>query len=801
MKILLCLFAVLTLAGTASADGMLVSIPLDASAVNITAVGPYTRVSYDGATIINGEGLPSLPVLPVKVALPTGTIARSLTVVEAAYTPMRGRFEVMPNGPALPFSVEHEVRPVVLDTHIYGNDVQFPFETAELKGSGPILGIPVASLNVYPVRWNSVSGRIETLTSLTVSLDIVNSEEARTILRRSDQSEQRSMDIVRSMVVNPEAVSHSGASIVEPNELAYGEYVIISHQDYVGAMQRLADWKTAKGVPTRVVDVNWIQSQYVAYDLLQEIRAFLTDCRTEGVEYVLIVGDDDKIAGRHVMLRGGSYQEPLAPCDIYFADNNDTAPGYDRWDSNGNRVWGEYGIDQMDYHPDFWVGRAPVRSVADANLFIDKAFIYEHLSGGLYDYFETAPEEMRLGFSTGYLWYDQYHEPPIDVYGSALAYLVDDYFPASWEIEGCHEEVPPGNSAAITSAMINAGPHHVMHASHGETTHMYTAHGDMWTTAHILALTNMSGTGTIAIWNSMACHIGAFDTETCCSDAWVRAANGGGFGAFNCRDGWGMKGVEPGTSLSNDIVRQFYVEYMQNGVYNLGPAHAVSVDRFLPPDDAYWHWCTMEYNLMGDPELPMWSMQASSMAVTHPSSINSAGNVTVTVTGTSGPLAGARVCLQKGDWQTGEVYEVGTTDASGQATLYVGPSSTGPMSITVWAHDYNSYRGTIQVVGVGIEETEGTAGAFAMGLPSPSPAFSSAAIDFTMGGAGRASVTVFDMAGRIVTSLLDTELAQGSHSLVWNLESANGSRVPAGIYTIRFEAPGFATSRNLVVLR
>jgi len=88
-----------------------------------------------------------------------------------------------------------------------------------------------------------------------------------------------------------------------------------------------------------------------------------------------------------------------------------------------------------------------------------------------------------------------------------------------------------------------------------------------------------------------------------------------------------------------------------------------------------------------------------------------------------------------------------------------------------------------------------------MGSPNPSPAFSSAAIEFTMGSAGRASLTVFDMAGRIVTSLLDTELAQGGHSLVWNLESASGSRVPAGIYTIRFEAPGFAASRNLVVLR
>lgn len=802
MRLPFFMLAALALAGFATAGEMLVSIPLDASAVELDQVGPYTRVTYEGATPINGEGLPSMPVLPVTVALPTGTVARSMTVAEAVYTPVRGRFDVMPCGPALPFSVEHTPRPIDIDESVYGSSTPYPVETAHLDGSTPILGIPTADLDVYPVRWNPRSGTIETLTSLTVSLEIEQSDEARTILRRSAQSEQRSMDIVRAIAVNPEGVSPSGAEIVASRDLAYGEYVIVTTQDYADAMGDLAAWKTAKGVPTNVYTTTWIQTQYAvgSYDLAHQIRRFLIDCRLEGTEFVLIAGDDDKIAGRHIILSAGGENEPEAPCDIYYSDNNDSQGSYDSWDSNGNHIYGQFGVDAMTYHPDLWVGRAPIRSVADANLFNDKVFTYEHVPGAL-DYFETAPEEMRIGFSTGHLWYDEYHVPPIEVYGSALAYLVDNYFPTSWEIEGCHEEVPPGNSGAITSAMINAGPHHVMHSSHGSETYMYTAEGSNWGTSDIMALTNYSGTGTVAIWNSISCLIGAFDTQTCCGDAWVRSPNGGGFGAFNSRFGWGSLGVEPGTGLSNDIVKQFYVDYRVNNVYNLGAAHAVSVDEFLPPEDAYWHWCTMEYNLLGDPELPMWSTHASAMTVSHTSTISGPGNVTVTVTGTSGGLSGARVCLQKGDWQTGEVYEVATTNASGQATLAVAPTTNGDINVTVWARDYNPYQGTITVSLVGIEGQQGEVMVSSMGLPSPSPASVSASIPVTMGDAGRASLRVYDLSGRIVAELVDSEMAAGDHDLVWDLTGADGRSVPTGIYTIRFEANGYAASRNLVVVR
>lgn len=132
---------------------------------------------------------------------------------------------------------------------------------------------------------------------------------ASTVSRRSIQSELRSQEIVRNSVVNPEAVSASGAAIIDSKYLAYGEYVIITTPAYQSYAQNLADWKTSKGIPTNVYTTTWIQGQYSCYDLQQEIRAFLTDCITEGLEYILIYGDDNVIAGRDSKITTSSYTE------------------------------------------------------------------------------------------------------------------------------------------------------------------------------------------------------------------------------------------------------------------------------------------------------------------------------------------------------------------------------------------------------------------------------------------------------------------------------------------------------------
>jgi len=772
-----------------SSAEMTVHIPLDASAINLEEAGIYTRITGTGMGLAGAEGEPSLPEFTARIALPTGCAATRIEVADVEYTPVRGRFTVIPAVAPVPLSIEQEVYPVEPDPDIYGSSTPYPQKPVSFEGSSVIMGIPVAYLKVYPVRWNPASRRVDILTDLTLNVTYEISSEASTVSRRSIQSELRSQEIVRNSVMNPEAVSASGATIVDSKDLTYGEYVIITIPDYLSYAQDLADWKTSKGIPTNVYTTTVIQGWYTCCDLLQEIRAFLTDCRDGGVEYVLIYGDDDRIAGRDAEITTESYTE-YPPVDLYWADNNDTAPGIDRWDSNNNYVWGEYGIDNVDYHPDLWVGRASVNTTGECTIFNNKVYIYEQITTTDF----TAPIEERIGYTTELLWGDPYW-----CWGYSGAELISNYVPAAWEEEKCYDYYGD-NSVTITRNMINAGPHHLYHASHGSET-SFSLPGGSYDTSDFMNQTNISSGGLPAIWNSVSCNIGYLDySEDCMGDAWNNSPNGGGFGAFNARYGWGDP-ENPGYGLSEILSRYFYDVMWNDDLYNLGVAHLMGSDEMCPPSDEYDDWCVKEYNLFGEPELPMWFVDAPNLTASHPSSISEATTFTVTVTSGSSPVSGARVCLQKGNWQTGDIYMVHTTNGSGTATFYVNPSSTGTISVVAWARDHISYQGDISVTGTGFEVEEIQNYINGVDAVYPSPAVSSATILFTLASAGTARVDVYDVTGRIVSTLAAEEMAAGQHSLAWNLEDANNAVVPSGVYHIRISTADWTGITNLVVTR
>lgn len=773
---------------------MELTIPFDPSSVTLSEDGMFTVPSLPGMSLIEAEGQPRLPTLPTRVALPTGCRATSVEVLDAVYAAVPGEHRIAPAGPLVPLSFIGQAVPAAPDMHIYSRDIAFPFESCELSSSGVVWGIPVAYLTVYPVRWNPSTLEIEVLQYLSVGIEYEQDPSAVLISRRAASSEQGAMDLVRSMVVNPEGVSPSGAALVAERDLEFGQYVIISDPMFQTQAGEIATWKTAKGVPARVFTTLWIDSQYSTYDLQQDMRAFLADCRDEGADWVLIMGDDDIIACRDVYMSG--YGEVMyAPSDMYYSDINDTE--IDCWDTDNDHLWAEP-TDNVDYHPDLWVGRASISSTTEADVFVDKVMAYEAV--GTTDYFETSPREMRVGYSTGVLWTDPYYS------GAASAEIISGYIPsAEWEEEKCYEE--SGNTYQMTIDMINAGPHQVYHASHGGPTLMYTSYGSSYTVAHIMAQTNISSGNLPAIWNSIACDIGELDGYECCGDAWLASPNGGGFGFFNSRYGWGHYGA-PGYGPSERVCERFYWEHLVNGTIPLGQAHQISMDHFAPPAafaDSFevdvLDMCLKEYNLFGDPEVPMWTEAAADLAVDFPTSIDGYTQITFTVTDGRAPVEGARVCIQKGDWQTGETYEVGLTDASGQVSLYASPETLGSIAVTTTAHNFYPSQGTITVNSLGTGGSEGPPGVLAMNAVMPCPAFASVTLSFSNPAPGPVLIEAYDLSGRMVSRVFEGELAAGSHEMDWNLSGSTGEPLPSGIYWLRLSAQGDVASAQAVVLR
>ena len=84
---------------------------------------------------------------------------------------------------------------------------------------------------------------------------------------------------------------------------------------------------------------------------------------------------------------------------------------------------------------------------------------------------------------------------------------------------------------------------------------------------------------------------------------------------------------------------------------------------------------------------------------------------------------------------------------------------------------------------------------------SPNPFYSVASISFELSEPGWTSVTVYDLSGRIIRTLENSELGAGQHSIVWDGRRKNGEPVSAGLYLCRIQSGGISETTGLCLLR
>jgi len=84
---------------------------------------------------------------------------------------------------------------------------------------------------------------------------------------------------------------------------------------------------------------------------------------------------------------------------------------------------------------------------------------------------------------------------------------------------------------------------------------------------------------------------------------------------------------------------------------------------------------------------------------------------------------------------------------------------------------------------------------------TPNPTSDFTAISFEIEEPGMVSLCVFDVSGREVSALLDTELSAGVHSVQWHGCGNEGQPLSSGLYFCMIEYMSYAESKALCVLR
>ena len=198
-------------------------------------------------------------------------------------------------------------------------------------------------------------------------------------------------DLLSTHVVNPYASHRYITPRVQVDKPAGGfapteypslegspvDYLIVTTDALAADFQRLANWKTAKGVPTVVRTVEWIMANTKnGVDQQETIRSFVRDAYEKwGITYLLLGGDTDTMPPRYAYSRfyGGGTE---VPADLYFGCLDGS------WNGNNDDKWGEgvyIGVpyDNPDLYAELYYGRIACSDPTDINTIIDKIIDYE----------------------------------------------------------------------------------------------------------------------------------------------------------------------------------------------------------------------------------------------------------------------------------------------------------------------------------------------------------------------------------------------------------------------------------------
>lgn len=667
-----------------ASDELAVEIESDLAGFSFRSEGGYDHIEASGATVLPEGGIPALPRVPCQVAIPAGMRVESIVASPGSATILEGRFNVVPTQPPAVLSGG----PVAWTSgraEIYSGDEDFPADLLGGVHEGFMGDSRILSFNVSPFRWNPASGNLRFFETIEIRVRLVPVDASR-MLRRGGPHRDRFDRMVERVVANPDMVAEYSVRGNSRHLLGSGmleeadyEYVIVTLDSLASAFQPLVDWKNRKGVTARCVTLEWIEANYTGDNTQEAVRNFLMDAyQSWGAVWVLLGADTGLLPSRQVF----AMDAEMGPngnrirSDLYFADLDGT------WNDNGVTPYGEVD-DNVDMYPELIVGRAPAENVAEAVVFVDKVLTYEKSPPAAYPLKMLMPGEI--------LWTD-----PLTDAGVGLDRIDEDFIPERFDPITKLYETHGNETVESVLAAMSSGQNFVLHDGHCNESVMGAGDGYIYLTD---ADTLSNGSRTF-ILNSIGCWPAAIDKD-CIAERFMNNPNGGCVAFIgNCRYGWGSPG-NPGFGYSDVFQYEWARSVFSDQVLPLGQALAESKALFVSfaSEANVYRWNEYQLNLLGCPEMPVWTDDPMVLSVTAQASVMAAGDqVRVIVEDAAGALENALVCLSNGD----DLYVRGMTDISGSITFSVSTASPDSIGLTVTAGNHLPYEGMIEVITEGV---------------------------------------------------------------------------------------------------
>ncbi len=525
----------------------------------------------------------------------------------------------------------------------------------------------------------------------------------------------------------PYNINSDSLDISDTNESV--DYLIITTENFKPYLEPLARWKTQKGLVAKIELIDDIRQHYSGSNRAEKIKNCIIDYYNNYcTQWILLAGDVHDVPSQDIIaLDNFPIDGNTVSCDSYYTDlDND-------WDLNNDGKWGYWG-DEFDFEPEVYVGRLPADNEVQMKLLVQRIIAYEKSP-------TIGPWMSHALFASSILYFDQdWNNDSVVDFGECDDNRVNNFIktilPDNWtstvlaQTEGVKGTSYYNDSCLNYNTLknnIDEGCSIGTIFAHGSPTGMAI---DKWlvdydgdllfdyinspfeggtpfdvmqrdTLFHTSYMDFEPEDNKMGIFYFGSCSTGTFDHPTeCLAERFLKKAAIGviagsqvvwGEDQWYERDhgGWFIEG------LGFRFYEQLF-QYNQPGkALALAKADYVSdrINSSEPKEYPEWGNKTLkQYNLLGDPEVPIWLSIPKQLNISIIQPSNNDGNLfTVLVTADGVPVQNATITYTKEN----DLIWKGITNENGTIDIPLSKAELNGKILTVSKIGYLPYQESI----------------------------------------------------------------------------------------------------------
>jgi len=336
----------------------------------------FQQINMEGFGQILQPGWPKLPSKIFHIAIPQGMKIEEVQTNPLEVLEMEGVYNIVPaamvnavNAPPEKIKMDLvEYQQIV--NQAYSTNAQYPAETGSFAQKGGYRKYDLVQVRFSPFQYQPQSGVLSLCLELEVIITYSPSQEIQAEAALMNEQflpevEERAEGLIENYQDAQEWYD-AGLSMLEGTLSASG-FVIITTEALRDAVDPLVRWETCKGRNVYVRTVEWLDTNSWGVDRAEKIRNWLRNSLASlSITKVCLIGDIADVPFRYTHPNGPDgpddnstpwQQGDKVPTDIYYAEL--TGTDSTSWNSNGDSMYGQRGVDNVQFPTEVDVGRIP----------------------------------------------------------------------------------------------------------------------------------------------------------------------------------------------------------------------------------------------------------------------------------------------------------------------------------------------------------------------------------------------------------------------------------------------------------